>query len=45
MACRVGQAVSGSAGGWLGRRRKLWHLPFHMQPMAEVSCHPAYICG
>ena len=37
MACRVGEPVKGSAGGWLGRRPKLWRLQYNMHPMAEVS--------
>ena len=42
MACHMGEPVSGSAGGWLGRRSKLWRLPFTMHPMAEVCSLPAY---
>lgn len=41
MACHVGEPVKGSAGGWLRRRSKLWRLPFHMHPMAEVCTRPA----
>ena len=41
MACRVGEPVKGTSGGWLGRRPKLWRLPFHMHPMAEVCSCPA----